>query len=150
MQRYEVAGFQVGQWGGDDSTQAWTADYKFDVDIERAYQSLTSGDLISRSEFDIYLDENRLAFVKEPCAPADMEPRFFLHVYPVDEANLPRNRRVFGFQNLDFRFGEYGILYNQICAAVRYLPDHEVANIKTGQLANGRRIWTADVTLSDE
>ena len=147
MQRHEVAGFQVGQWGGDDTTEAWTADYKFDVDIERAYRSLTSGDLISRSEFDIYLDENRLAFVKQPCAPADTEPRFFLHVYPADEANLPANRRVFGFENLDFRFGEYGILHNQLCAAVRYLPDHDVAKITTGQLTTGRRIWTAELTI---
>ena len=34
-----------------------------------------------RSDLDVYLSENKLTYVKEPCAPADTEAKFFLALY---------------------------------------------------------------------
>ena len=43
-----------------------------------------------------------LAYVKEGCAPADFDRRFFLHVWPADVRDLPPERLAHGFDNLDF------------------------------------------------
>ena len=103
------------------------------------------GELVARSEFDIYLHGNRLAFVKQPCAPADVEPRFFLHVIPSDENDLPEHRRQNGFDNLDFRFGGHSLLQSGLCVAIRYLPNYDIAKIATGQFTDKGRTWTAEI-----
>ena len=38
-------------------------------------------------DFDIYLRENHLFFVKEACAADDVAPKFFLHIVPVNADN---------------------------------------------------------------
>ena len=70
--------------------------------LEEAYRSITAGEPVVRSSFDVYLIENELTYVKEPCVPADTEPRFFLHVIPADANDLPAVRKQYGFDNLDF------------------------------------------------
>ena len=116
---------------------------------DRPAPNARKGVLIASSEFDIYLDENRLAFVKEPCAPADIKPRFFLHIVPLDKNDLPADRVQDGYDNLDFDFREHGILGGQLCAAVRLLPNYDIVKILTGQFTDQGRIWTADILLGD-
>ena len=140
MPRYPVAGFRVGQWAQDGSVD-WEANYEFDTHVEPLYHSLTSGEPIIRSQFDVYLSENRLTYVKEPCAQADTEHRFFLHVSPLDDADLPSDRREYGFDNLDFDFGSYGILIDDRCATVRSLPDYDIVKIATGQFTDEGEVW---------
>ena len=107
------------------------------------------GDLVARSEFDVYLYGKRLTFVKQPCTPADVEPRFFLHVIPSDENDLPERRRQHGFDNLDFGFGAQRLTQSGLCVAVRYLPNYDIVKIVTGQFTTQDRIWTADILLDD-
>ena len=57
---------------------------------------------IIASDFDVYLDGNRLIYVKEDCRPEDTLTKFFLHVRPRDESYLPEHRRQHGFENRDF------------------------------------------------
>lgn len=57
---------------------------------------------IIASDFDVYLGRNRLLYVKKDCRPVDTRPRFFLHVTPVNDGDLPQNRRQYGFENRDF------------------------------------------------
>ena len=52
--------------------------------FEEAYRSIVAGEPVVRSSFDVYLIENELTYVKEPCAPADTEPIFFVHIIPAD------------------------------------------------------------------
>ena len=47
---------------------------------------------VIRSDWDVYLTENSLVYVKEPCASADTEAMFFLHLHPVDANDLPGRR----------------------------------------------------------
>ena len=124
---YDIAKIVTGQF--TDKGRTWTAEI-----LE-----------LPRPEFDVYLDENRLAFIKRPCAPADVEPRFFLHIIPSDENDLPADRRQHGFDNLDFDFREHGILGGQLCAAVRYLPNYDIAKIITGQATSQGMIWTTEI-----
>ena len=74
--------------------------------IEEAYRSITAGEPVVRSSFDVYLTKNRLVYVKEPCAPADTKPRFFLHIIPDSANDLPDDRKQHGFDNLDFNFSQ--------------------------------------------
>ena len=106
-------------------------------------------DLIIQSEFDIYLDENRLMYIKKPCERADTQPRFFLHVIPVDREDLPGDRKQHGFDNLDFNFGNR-FLAGGLCFASKGLPDYEIAKIVTGQFTSDGRIWSDEAIFNDE
>ena len=102
--------------------------------IEEVYRSIMAGEPIIRSSFDVYLIENMLIYVKEPCAPADTKPPFFLHIIPDSANDLPDDRKQYGFNNLDFNFGRYnGKNFGGRCLAIRPLPDYKIASIRTGQ-----------------
>ena len=87
---------------------------------------------IIASVFDVYLDGNRLLYVKEECRPADMKARFFLHVIPVDESDLPERRRAYGFENRTFSQGGMEIGDGR-CVVQKRLPAYPVRQIRTGQ-----------------
>ena len=86
-----------------------------------------------RADFDVYLSENTLIYVKEPCASADTEAMFFLALYPVDVNDLPDHRRQHGFDNLDFDFVRYGETSGGKCLATVPLPEYPITKITTGQ-----------------
>ena len=46
------------------------------------YESIASGEPAARSDFDIYLRENTVSYLKSPCSAADVQAEFFLHVVP--------------------------------------------------------------------
>ena len=104
---------------------------------------LEHGRLVARSTFDLYLGEDRLIYAKAPCAPADTEARFFLHVHPADVNALPVARRRYGFDNLDFRFHFQGLIFDDdICVTSARLPRYDIVRISTGQFVAGEgRIW---------
>ena len=87
---------------------------------------------IIASDFDVYLDGNRLIYVKEDCSPADTRARFFLHVVPVDERDLSERRRQHGFENRDFT--QRGMkIGDRRCVVQGRLPTFPIAYIRTGQ-----------------
>ncbi len=90
---------------------------------------------VIRSDFDVYHNENenRLAYAKDECSDADIGPRFFLHIDPVDHTDLPAHRQQYGFDNLDFSFDEFWSHVGGQCFVVRPLPDYEIDTIHTGQ-----------------
>ena len=97
----------------------------------RAYEEWVSGEPVIRSDFDVYLRENRLVYFKEPCVRADIKARFFLHLYPVDVNDLPDHRKQYGFDNLDFNF--IRAIFDGKCIAKMALPEYDIARISTGQ-----------------
>ena len=74
-------------------------------------------------------------------------PRFFLHVLPVDEDDLPDAAKASGagFENLDFgierRLFDPGRDMRQ--TAMAELPPYPIAAIKTGQYTREGKIWEA-------
>ncbi len=104
-----------------------------------------------RSSFDVHLIGNHLIYVKEPCARADTEAVFFLHLYPVDVNDLPDHRRQYGFDNLDFRFDWRGEILDGKCMVKIPLPEYNVSEIRTGQYvpaAGGyNRLWEGEIRL---
>ena len=89
-----------------------------------------------------------LLYLRDDCPAAlfrKRQPQFFLHVFPVDPTDLPRERQRFGFDNLDFDYHWYW-RGDGSCYAVLRLPAYRIAKIRTGQfrrLKGGRyqHLW---------
>ena len=113
---------------------------------------------VVHSHFDVYLHGSRLIYARSQCTDHDIIPRFFLHVIPVDEKDLPDHGRQYGYDNLDFYFIEFRSpgFQDETCVAVRPLPDYDIASIRTGQsLLHDRKrslwkkLWEARFQLGD-
>ncbi len=113
------------------------------------YESIAAGEPAARAEFDIYLRENTVTYLRSPCRAADVQAKFFLHVVPEDVEDLPAGRRQYGFDNLDFQYDVYGrraaLVFGGMCIEERQLPDYPIARIETGQFTLGEgKIWKAE------
>ena len=105
------------------------------------------------ADFDVYLVENRLIYAKEPCAPADLDPRFFAHLEPVELKDLPEPRQQHGFDSLDFNFDQYGNRFGDFCLVALPLPEYAITSIYVGQyvLVEGgfEHIWEGEIRLRE-
>ena len=96
--------------------------------------------------FALYPQAGRLSYYRNPCAPADTAARFFLHIIPAEAANLPRERRQYGFGNRDFAFGRWGEHFDGKCLAVVPLPTYPIKEIRTGQYVPGQGdLWAVEL-----
>ena len=82
--------------------------------------------------FRVSLRDGFLVYHKEDCRPADLSARFLLHVFPVDETDLPEGRAGSGFDNRDFNASSYQGGGNP-CTVKTRLPDYAIRHIRTGQ-----------------
>ena len=140
---YPVERIRFGQFDGD--VEIWGEVFVLD---DAAYRSaFTEAALIepvARNHFDLYLQDDRLLFIREPCDPSDAESRFFVHVHPVNGGDLPRERKRYGFDNLDFGFNERGVRIDGKCAAVADLPAYPIERVRVGQIGGGE-VWEASL-----
>ena len=114
---------------------------------QSAYEALVSGEPAVRSDVDVYLHEDTLVYVKEPCVRADTEAKFFLHLIPADVADLPDYRKQYGFDNLDFHFRTRGGMFDGKCLAKVPLPGYGISEIRTGQFVPGEgQVWKEEFT----
>ena len=111
-----------------------------------------AGEPVLKSDFAVYLDaaERMLVYVKEPCRPVDTEARFFLHIYPMDPADRPAQRRGHSFDNRDFSFAQGGTWVGQVCIGVQPLPNYPIAAIRTGQFVGDTKLWEGEIRLNLE
>ncbi len=109
------------------------------------YQPLLAGGPAAHGPFEVYLNDGQLAYDRAPCRPADANPTFLLHIFPVDPNALPEQWRSDGYENRDFNFLEQGgaLLENRCLVSVA-LPDYDIASIHTGQYSNAGRIWAVE------
>ena len=118
---------------------------------QAAYENITAGDYgkpIAQSRFDLYISGSNLAYLKESCAAGDTDARFFLHIFPVDSADLPAASRKYGFANMDFQFADHGADIVGMCVAERELPDYPIDRIRTGQFVSGEgQLWSAELSV---
>ena len=109
--------------------------------------------LLVDSDFQVYLqnDDRWLRYARAACAAADLDPRFFLHLTPRELDDLPRHRREYGFDNLDFSFAEVGgFLWRGQCRAQIRLPDYPIAHLRTGQYAAGAgELWAGEYDFGE-
>ena len=146
---YPIARIITGQNAAASGGDEWRVDIDLAAHaaVSSAYESVAAGDYgnpVAQSRFDLYLSGNRLAYLKEPCAPVDTDARFFLHIFPADPADLPADGREYGFVNWDFRFADHGGRAADKCVAERDLPDYPIERIRTGQFVSGEgQLWSA-------
>ena len=123
----------------------------------QAHRAVAAGERgapAARAHFDLYLDEtgSALTYHREPCRPADLRARFFLHLFPADAAELAAGRRQYGFANHDFGYPEHGALLGAACVALVPLPAYEggIARIRTGQFESGQgQLWSAEFAAGE-
>ena len=103
---------------------------------------------VVRAGWNVYRTGRKLIYRKEPCAPADTQAKFVLHVVPTDPANLRADRQRYGSENLDFHFGWYGSYLGDQCVAIVRLPNYAMDRIHIGQWisAENRTLWEAELT----
>ena len=59
--------------------------------------------------------------------------------------SLAVGRRQLGFDNLDFRFADRGVLFDGKCMARIALPEYDIARIGTGRSCpDGKSAWRVD------
>ena len=145
---YPIARIRTGQNAA--SSGEWLADIDLATHAaaRAVYDSIAAGAYgkpASQSGFDVYMRDNTLAYLKEPCASGDTDARFLLHIFPADPADLPADARDLGFYNLDFQFADHGADIGGKCVATRELPDYAIERIRTGQFVSGEgRVWIAE------
>ena len=130
-----------------------TAAKPFDAKRHRARRQRYAQQLIQqaseqvvRAGWGVYRTGRRLIYFKEPCAPADVQAKFVLHVVPADPADLPPDRQQYGSANLDFHFDWHGERIDDQCTVIVQLPDYAIDRIYIGQWisAEDRTLWEAE------
>ena len=150
LPEYEIESIRTGQFG--DRDPIWSAVVNEDLlrylgGFAHIYDGIVAGDYggpVAESAFRIYHRDNALVYHKPECAAADIELKFLLHIVPYDTADLPANRQESGFDNLDFRFADYGASLVSGCVALVPLPEYEIDSIRTGQFGDGRSVWRVE------
>ena len=112
--------------------------------------------------FDVRVHDGMVVYARDDCAPEDLEARFFLHVEPVDPADLPEDRRRHGFDNRDFaprdtapfRPRPTATRFGESCLVLAPLPDYPVRRVRTGQIVpdggGWRNLWEGEIVIAGE
>ena len=150
---YPISHIETGQWTAGEGG-LWSARIILDGFHERYRRALASlsGDPAIRSDFDVYMEDGALIYVKSPCAEGDTRGRFALSVYPADSSDLPKRARDAGLEHepLNFDFAEYGAVFDGKCAIIRRLPSYPIGSIETGQWIPGEgELWRGRVSVGD-
>ena len=129
-----------------EATDASLMDAAAMAALQSAWEDVVSGAPSGGGDFDLYLDGDKLAYAKEPCLQSDTAAKFFLHISPADAAELPGWRRQYGFDNRDFDFDWWGVMFEGKCLATVNLPGYAVVGIRTGQYVVGQgEIWSVEL-----
>ena len=119
-----------------------------DVASELVDEMFEDDILAIESNYDVYVRDNALLYVKEPCSREDVEATFFAHVVPVDVNDLADHRRRYSADNLDFRFEAHGWRSGARCLAARRLPTYAIRHVETGQYGpGGGRLWAGSISF---
>ena len=94
---------------------------------------LDRGMQIIDSDYDVFLNGNRLVYIQSQCDPTEVHTRFILHVTPVDKSLLGDREH----DNKDFIFAWNGILIGDTCIVVQDLPAYDISSFRTGQYSGG-------------
>ena len=113
---------------------------------------VAQGEHLVRGSFDVYVVHGWLVYVKMPCLPDDLLPKFFLHAVPRDVQDLPQADRASGRLNRVFNFYESDVVVidGDVCAMRKKLPGFPLRSLATGQYyfdAEDGRLWGARANL---
>ncbi len=135
---YPIASVRTGQY--DEDGERWEARFPL---VRGEIDATALGEPLARAAFDVWRDADALVYVRDGCTEEEADAAFFLHVYPVDEADLPEAAREHGFENRDFPLWQRGGRAEGRCVAMVALPDYSIARVETGQYDETGRQWEA-------
>ncbi len=120
-------------------------------DVARVMDAWRSETPSLRSDFDVFVLDDLLVYAKESCGEEDRGRRFFVHVVPVDPADLPAPSRERGFENRGFGFKQRGFVTGEgRCIATRTLPTYVIDHVRTGQFLPGHgRFWEGRIEFGE-
>ena len=101
--------------------------------------------------FDVQVDAKTITYTKNPCNSenTDTSARFLLHIVPVDKNYLLINNPFDNpFDTMDFDFANHGVMSGNECTIRLGLPEYDISEIYTGQLADRAVIWETTITPS--
>ena len=148
---YPLAAIRTGQHipGQGD---LWSAELTIPADsvkLRAEYAALSTAEPAARSYFALYRRDNRLIYLRESCAAADMAAEFFLHIVPEDPADLPEDRQAAGFAHGGFAFARQGGPFDGKCLATVPLPDYPIKEMRTGQFVPGQgELWSVELIVA--
>ena len=149
---YPIDRIETGQWTPGENG-LWRVKIVLPEYYERRLRlAESSGEPAIRSDFDVYLSDDSLTYIKKDCAESDARGRFFLSVFPVNPADLPQGRRSAGLEHdsLNFDFPEYGAIVGGKCVIVRELPDYPIDAVETGQWTSDEgQLWSARIEVGE-
>ena len=118
-----------------------------DAALRKSGVSNPPGRLLIRSTYDVYLENDRLVYVKENCSLQDLS-NFFLEVHPQDARALPAKLQGVGYETLHFRLEPWKHLKRGTCIVPSRPFGYAAARITTGQFVPGEgRIWEAEAEI---
>ena len=141
---YPLAGLRTGQRQGG-LPPIWEVslpveDASFPRGASTWREDATASEPALRGPFGVYRDGRTLTYVREDCAPADTEDRFFVHVHDSGGAR----------EALDFWFHDRGVRFGGVCMASVDLPGYEVRSVRTGQYDATGHLWDEEFALDAE
>ena len=145
---------RTGQWDTQQARPLWQSEFPAAEYLRPAQRATADeGTLLAEFAYTVYLSGNeaegyRLRYAKSPCDPGAADAPFFLHLEPRDTADLPEERRAYGFGNRDFGFADYAVTDGAGCAAEIPLPEYPLREIRTGQFDadSGAQFWQVTLT----
>ena len=103
----------------------------------RMFREISSGEPDIRADYDVYLREDAVFYLKDRCGREDTRGRFLAGVAPVNADDVSPFFREAGYNFADFDFDLYGVRFDGKCM-IRYpLPDYPVRAVETGRLFAG-------------
>ena len=155
LPEYGISSIRTGQIANDTNSyqEIWKVSYNLALPkiMESLLELQQSGREPSiRSNFNVYIDDSQMIYLKESCDADDRDLPFFLHVFPADEKDLPVGSEESGFDNLDFELMQRGGELDGLCFAAVDLPEYDVASIRTGQWVRGEgEVWEASIEFGE-
>ena len=147
---YAIRAIEVGQWipGG---AGLWSGRAEMPEAYRKRYAEVeSSGEPLIRSEFDVYLRDGALHWLKSPCADDDTRGRFLLSVFPRNPEDLPAEFRELGHESRNFAFANQGSRLGDICMARVELPDYAIRAIEVGQwISGGAGLWSGRAEMPE-
>ena len=116
------------------------------------YRQATAGEPIVRADYNVYLGDRQLTFVRENCAPEEPEAWFGVRIFPHRPETLPPPLRQDFSSYAALR--THGVRLDQLCLAVIQLPDYArddlilFRRISEGNDPAGLPVWSELYSLS--
>ena len=116
------------------------------------YRQATAGEPIIRADYNVYLEGQRLTFVRENCAPEEPDTWFGVRIFPRRPETLPPPLRQDFSSYASLR--AHGVRLDNLCLAVIQLPDYArddlilFRRISGGNDPAGLPVWAELYSLS--